>query len=208
MALTIPFLFLSLYFLQKLYLRTSRQIRFLDLEAKSPLYTHFVETLDGLIHIRAFRWQDSFLARHHERLDASQRPYYLMFCIQRWLNLALGFLVGAMAVVVIALAIAIRSATGSGQLGVALNSVLALDSNFQYLMQWWTTLETSLGAIARTRDFERDTPCEDKPEQETATPAADWASSGQIELEDVSATYGYAPVQPSTHSKADQNQNQ
>ena len=191
MALTIPLLLLSLYFLQKLYLRTSRQIRFLDLEAKSPLYTHFVETLDGLMHIRAFRWQDSFLARHHERLDASQRPYYLMYCIQRWLNLALGLLVGAMAVVVIALAITVRNATGSGQLGVALNSVLALDKNFQYLMVWWTTLETSLGAISRTRDFERDTPSEDQPERESAAPSANWPSEGHLKLENVSAAYGY-----------------
>lgn len=37
LAITYPFLFVILYGIQKFYLRTSRQIRLLDLEAKSPL---------------------------------------------------------------------------------------------------------------------------------------------------------------------------
>lgn len=36
-AVSYPFLVLLLYFVQRFYLRTSRQMRFLDLEAKSPL---------------------------------------------------------------------------------------------------------------------------------------------------------------------------
>lgn len=36
-AVTFPFLAALLYILQKFYLRTSRQLRLLDLEAKSPL---------------------------------------------------------------------------------------------------------------------------------------------------------------------------
>ena len=47
--------------LQKYYLRTSRQMRLLDLEAKSPLYSHFIESLAGLVEIRAFGWGENFL---------------------------------------------------------------------------------------------------------------------------------------------------
>jgi ATP-binding cassette subfamily C (CFTR/MRP) protein 1 len=50
--------------LQKYYLRTSRQMRLLDLEAKSPLYSHFLESLTGLVEIRAFGWRDNFLVSH------------------------------------------------------------------------------------------------------------------------------------------------
>jgi ATP-binding cassette, subfamily C (CFTR/MRP), member 1 len=44
MATVVPPLLLVLYLIQKFYLRTSRQMRFLDLEAKSPLYQQFTET--------------------------------------------------------------------------------------------------------------------------------------------------------------------
>lgn len=37
LAISYPFLGVLLYFVQKFYLRTSRQLRLLDLEAKSPL---------------------------------------------------------------------------------------------------------------------------------------------------------------------------
>lgn len=40
MAATIPVVFALLYFLQKVYLRTSRRLRLLDLEMRSPLYLH------------------------------------------------------------------------------------------------------------------------------------------------------------------------
>jgi ATP-binding cassette subfamily C (CFTR/MRP) protein 1 len=46
MAAVLPLLVLVLYFLTDVYLKTSRQLRFFDLESKSPLYTHFLETLE------------------------------------------------------------------------------------------------------------------------------------------------------------------
>ncbi|KAM3077460.1 hypothetical protein ACMFMG_006803 [Clarireedia jacksonii] len=36
-----------IYFTQKFYLRTSRQLRLLELDQKSPVYTHFLETYEA-----------------------------------------------------------------------------------------------------------------------------------------------------------------
>lgn len=44
-AVGIPFLFLVLYFLQKLYLRTSRQVRLLDIEKRANVLSNFLETV-------------------------------------------------------------------------------------------------------------------------------------------------------------------
>lgn len=79
--------------LQKYYLRTSRQMRLLDLEAKSPLYSHFIESLQGLGTIRAFGWAEEFNKKNLQILNISQKPYYLLFCIQKWLALILDLLV-------------------------------------------------------------------------------------------------------------------
>ena len=45
---TVPICLATLYFIQKVYLRTSRQMRLLDLEEKAPVYSQFAETLEGL----------------------------------------------------------------------------------------------------------------------------------------------------------------
>jgi ATP-binding cassette, subfamily C (CFTR/MRP), member 1 len=189
MGFTTIGLLAALYFLQKIYLRTSRQIRFLDLEAKSPLYTHFFETLEGLSTIRAFGWERFFREASNRALDASQKPYYLMYCIQRWLSLVLQLLIGAMAVLVVGLAVGLRQTTSAGNLGIALTTILSFNTNVQFLLTWWTALETSLGAIARTKNFAEQTPTEDKP-GESFVPSDDWPSRGEIELQAISASYG------------------
>ncbi|KAL1981835.1 hypothetical protein VTN96DRAFT_2080 [Rasamsonia emersonii] len=54
LAVCVPFLAVVLSFVQLYYLRTSRQVRLLDIEAKAPLYTHFLETVRGISTVRAF----------------------------------------------------------------------------------------------------------------------------------------------------------
>lgn len=124
MAFTVPLLVLVIYALQNVYLKTSRQLRFLDLESRSPVYTHFLETLSGLSTLRAFRWQEASSEVNIRRLDTSQRPYYLLYCVQRWLALVLDLIVAALAIVVVALAVSLRGSTSPGLLGVSLNNIL------------------------------------------------------------------------------------
>ena len=188
MAITIPFLLLGLYFLQHIYLRTSRQLRYLDLEAKSPVFKHFTETLDGLSTIRAFGWERASKDSNTEQLDASQKPYYLLYCIQRWLNLVLDLIVSALAVVVIALAVSLRSSTSPGLLGIALNNIITFNMCLSQLVTSWTQLETSLGAIARVKTFEEQTAIEARPGEDTEPPI-DWPSRGKVEIRHVSASY-------------------
>ncbi|KAF4624451.1 hypothetical protein G7Y89_g13720 [Cudoniella acicularis] len=189
MAITCPFLIFVLYLLQNFYLRTSRQMRFLDLECNSPLYTHFAETLEGLSTIRSFGWQRQFTATNLEHLDISQRPYYLLFCIQRWFNLFLLLIVGVIVIVVVALATSLVDSTSPGRIGVALSSVVGFNSTLGSMMLFWIQLETSLGAIARLKGFEEGTGPEDK-EAESFVPSQDWPSQGAIEFAGVSASYG------------------
>lgn len=120
--------------LQKLYLRTSRQIRLLDLEAKSPLYSNIMETFEGLHTIRAFGWQQAFLKKNWVLLDSSQQPFYLLYCIQRWLNLVLDLLVAAMAVVLMTMAIELSSLSSGGGLGAALVTVLTFNKKLAQLI--------------------------------------------------------------------------
>lgn len=189
MAVTCPALILAVYFLQNFYLRTSRQLRFLDLESQSPLYTHVAETLEGLSTIRAFGWQEAFIESNIQRLDNSQKPYYLLYCIQRWLGLVLQLLIAVMAVTVMALATNLTNSTSGGRLGVSLSQVVTFNSSLASLLTGWTMMETSLGAIARLKDFQQSTKSEDKPE-ESFDPGETWPNDGAIDFNNVSASYG------------------
>lgn len=187
-AAVIPLCFAALYFLQKYYLRTSRQIRHLDLEAKSPLYTLFTETLSGLITVRAFGWKDRFLELNSQLLDESQKPYYLLYCIQRWLNVALDLFVAGVALVLVSFALNFRGTTGKGAIGLAMVNIINFNTSLSQLINAWTLLETSLGAIARLKTFMADTPQESQ-EAERQSPPPGWPTSGGIEFQNVTARY-------------------
>ncbi|KAI1841095.1 hypothetical protein JX266_012688 [Neoarthrinium moseri] len=187
-AAVLPISVIALYFLARYYLRTSRQIRYLDLEAKTPLFTLFAEAIDGLTTIRAFGWKQPFLEENLRLLDESQKPYYLLFCIQRWLAVVLDLFVAAIAIVLVAFAVEFRNTTTRGAIGVAMINILGLNTELSELVNNWADLETSLGAIARLRSFLQHTPKEDKPGRDGRVDAA-WPSRGLIELKGVSAAY-------------------
>jgi ATP-binding cassette subfamily C (CFTR/MRP) protein 1 len=119
-----------------------------------------------------------------------------MLCIQRWLNLALDLLIAALAVLVISLAIGLKGTTTGGQIGIALNVVLGFNSVLLRLVETWTDLETSLGAIARLKNFEIDTISEDQL-RESSEPDEKWPQYGGVEFRNVSASYGYDRSLPS-----------
>jgi ATP-binding cassette subfamily C (CFTR/MRP) protein 1 len=195
---TFPLVLLVLYVLQKFYLRTSRQIRLLDIEAKAPLYSHFQETLSGLATIRAFGWTRAFIDKHMELLDQSQRPFYLLYCIQRWLQVVLDLMVAALATILMMIVVRTRHEINPGLVGLGMLNVMTFNTNLTWLIKSWTQLEISIGAIARIRDFVRDTECEMKA-HEDVEPADDWPQDGTLQIKDFSASYSETSV-PVLHS--------
>jgi ATP-binding cassette subfamily C (CFTR/MRP) protein 1 len=185
----VPFIGALLYAVQKFYLRTSRQLRLLDLEMKSPLFTHFSETQEGLATIRAFQWQSSFYASFLQKMDASQKPNYLLYMIQQWLGLCLALIVAGIAIALVAFATQFHNQSSGGQIGVALISVMGFSSSLAALISHWTTLETSIGAVTRLKQLELDVKPENLP-SECGTPPSSWPTTGAIVYDSVSAGYG------------------
>ncbi|KAF4634221.1 hypothetical protein G7Y89_g3892 [Cudoniella acicularis] len=187
-TLTMPPVAFVVWVIQKFYIRTSRQIRILDLEAKSPLYSHFIESLSGLVTIRAFGWTDQFIEQNLTLLDESQKPYYLLFCIQRWLSLVLDIMVSVLAIILMVLVVKLRSTISPGFVGLALLNVMGFSQSLAWNVRQWTALETSIGAISRLKTFAELTPNENLPNENQPVPDI-WPSQGAIELKNVSASY-------------------
>ncbi|KAJ5186523.1 P-loop containing nucleoside triphosphate hydrolase protein [Penicillium cf. viridicatum] len=186
MGISVPFLIISVYILQHFYLKTSRQLRLLDLESRSPLCSHLLDTVKGLATIQAFGWEADFRIANSTLLDVTQRTYYMLNCIQRWLTLVFDLIVAAEAVIVISLAVSLRHTTSVGLLGVSLNSILAFNGSLSSLISGWTQLEISLGSILRVKDFELTVPREIPTEQEIPV---DWPGQGAIEISGMAAQY-------------------
>ncbi|TDZ74872.1 ABC transporter atnG [Colletotrichum trifolii] len=189
LATSIPLLIGVLFLVQRYYLRTSRQVRLLDIEAKAPIYTHFLETLKGVATIRAYGWQDNFEKQGAVLLNRSQKPHYALACIQQWLALVLDLVVGALALIVVAMATSLTDKFSPGAVGVAMVLVLGFNSDLAMTIKNWTSLETSIGAVARIMQFTTETPSEERDLGEVGVPPSDWPFRGGIEFENVTARY-------------------
>lgn len=65
----------SLHF-QRFYVAASRQLRRLDSVSRSPIYSHFGETVAGLSVIRAYNHQERFLKHNEETIDENLKSVY------------------------------------------------------------------------------------------------------------------------------------
>ncbi|KAF4963705.1 hypothetical protein FSARC_8302 [Fusarium sarcochroum] len=188
MTLTIPICVLAVYLIQRVYLRTSRQLRLLELESQSAVFSNFLESAEGITTIRAFSWENKVESYNIRSLDTSQQPSYILFCLQQWLGLTMDLMVAALATGLITLAILIRGTTTAGQIGLALNIILVANTTLLGLVTSWTNTEISLGAISRLKTLEADTPQEDKY-WEDYIPKDSWPSLGCVEFDHVTVAY-------------------
>lgn len=199
MTLSLPFSVVMVYVVQKVYLRTSRQLRILELESRAAVFSSFLETVQGAATIRAFGWGAAAARENMAILDGSQRPFYLLFCLRRWLNVVLDLLIAGIAVGTIWLAVVFRGSTTGGQVGVALNVILIANSTLLKLVESWTNLEISLGAVARLKEVDTTTPSEeqhpegtcdsDNDDNDNDHPPRHWPSEGAIAFNNIRAAY-------------------
>ncbi|KAE9363954.1 putative ABC multidrug transporter [Stipitochalara longipes BDJ] len=186
LAISYPLLGGLLYIVQRFYLRTSRQLRLLDLETKSPLYTHFLDTVKGITTLRAFGFLPNDILKNARLIDSSQRPAYLLLMIQEWLNLVLDLVVMVLAVLLTTLAVRLHS--NSAFAGASLFTLLSFGENLSGIVVYFTKLETSIGAIARLKMFNEKVKPEDRDDEDVVPPEK-WPERGVVELKGVSAKY-------------------
>ncbi len=73
----IPGFFIGLAFrrLAIRYLNTGRDLRRMEIESKSPIFSDFQEALEGIVTIRAFSVERDLLGQMHQRVDATTKVH-------------------------------------------------------------------------------------------------------------------------------------
>ncbi|THW05104.1 P-loop containing nucleoside triphosphate hydrolase protein [Aureobasidium pullulans] len=184
-GIAVPFLCAIFWVIQHVYLRTSKQLRTLDLEAKAPLCAHFLQSASGLASIKAFGWSENYREKNIQLLRNSQVPYYLLGSVQNWLALVLNLVVAGLATAVVSIAFNLKD-LDAGYLGLALTGIMDIGFHFEILIQSWTSLETSLGAVARMNHFVNELPQEAEGQ---IAPSTSWPERGEINIQNLTASY-------------------
>uniref|UniRef100_T1GZA0 ABC transmembrane type-1 domain-containing protein n=1 Tax=Megaselia scalaris TaxID=36166 RepID=T1GZA0_MEGSC len=84
LVVVIP-IFILYYFIQRFYVATTRQLTRLESITRSPIYSHFGESISGVVSIRAYNCQKSFIEENDGFVDRNQTCKYPSVIAARWL---------------------------------------------------------------------------------------------------------------------------
>uniref|UniRef100_A0A674IRX8 Cystic fibrosis transmembrane conductance regulator n=1 Tax=Terrapene triunguis TaxID=2587831 RepID=A0A674IRX8_9SAUR len=189
--------------LRAYFLHTSQQLKQLESEARSPIFTHLVTSLKGLWTLRAFGRQPYFETLFHKALNLHTANWFLYLSTLRWfqMRIELIFVIFFIAVTFISIV-----TTGEGQSKAGI--VLTLAMNIMGTLQW--AVNSSIDVDSLMRSVSRIFKFIDMPKEETnnTKPLKDdqltgvliienkhakeekpWPSGGQMTVKNLSAKY-------------------
>uniref|UniRef100_A0A1X7VVN1 ABC-type glutathione-S-conjugate transporter n=1 Tax=Amphimedon queenslandica TaxID=400682 RepID=A0A1X7VVN1_AMPQE len=151
--------------IQRFYVATSRQLKRLESSSRSPIYSHFQESISGATSIRAYSKVDQFQLQSEARVDYNQIAYYPSICANRWLAIRLEFLGNLIILFASLFAVLQRNYSGvfgsisPGIAGLSISYALQVTQALNWMVRMTSELETNIVAVERTKEYS-ETPTE------------------------------------------------
>jgi ATP-binding cassette, subfamily C (CFTR/MRP), member 10 len=206
------------HWLQKHYRYSSREIRRLDSVSRSPIFSSFGETLDGIVILRTFDSEHRMRMRNLELLDNNQRVQFANVACGQWLNIRLQC-IGVCVVAFVSLFAVISSQSdahsiSASLIGLSLAYALPITGTLNSMIWSVTATEKEFVSLERLIEYMDIVP--EEPEMHTAlkdiqtgeqhphvlskahlkhqlmvsgSELQDWPSQGTIEFMDYSMWY-------------------
>uniref|UniRef100_A0A3B3ZW81 ABC-type glutathione-S-conjugate transporter n=1 Tax=Periophthalmus magnuspinnatus TaxID=409849 RepID=A0A3B3ZW81_9GOBI len=173
---------------QSFYVATSCQLRRLEAVSRSPIYTHFNETVQGASVIRAFGEQPRFILQANERVDFNQTSYFPRFVATRWLAVNLEFVGNGVVLAASILSVMGKSTLSPGIVGLAVSHSLQVTGILSWIVRSWTDVENNIVSVERVNEY-ADTAKEASWTIEGSSLPLAWPQKGTIEFQDYGLQY-------------------
>ncbi|XP_037363447.1 multidrug resistance-associated protein 1 isoform X2 [Talpa occidentalis] len=187
-AVVIPPLGLMYFFVQRFYVASSRQLKRLESVSRSPVYSHFNETLLGVSVIRAFEEQERFIRQSDLKVDENQKAYYPSIVANRWLAVRLECVGNCIVLFAALFAMISRDSLSPGLVGLSVSYSLQITTYLNWLVRMSSEMETNIVAVERLKEYsetEKEAPWRI---QEMAPPST-WPQVGRVEFRDYGLRY-------------------
>ncbi|KAL0104453.1 hypothetical protein PUN28_017289 [Cardiocondyla obscurior] len=176
------------YFIQRFYVATSRQLKRLESVSRSPIYSHFSESVTGAQIIRAYGVQEQFIHESENRVDFNQVCYFPSIIANRWLAVRLE-MVGNLIIFFAALfAVLGRDTMSSGLVGLSVSYALQITQTLNWLVRMTSDVETNIVAVERIKEY-GETEQEAPWKNTEFAPPTEWPKHGRVDFKDFKVRY-------------------
>ncbi|CAH8436418.1 unnamed protein product [Dicrocoelium dendriticum] len=185
----IPIAFLTIVYvvLQNVYVTNSRQLKRLESVNRSPIFSHFSETLLGVDSIRAYGMTEDYVQINSSRLDTDNATTYLNMTAQRWLAVLLETIGNLLILSVTVFCVVTRDRLPAGFSGLVISYALNLNQTLNWLVRMTADLENNIVCVERIDEYTKLEP-EAAWEVKETRPAPDWPN-GEIQFIDYGIRY-------------------
>ncbi|XP_068386496.1 ATP-binding cassette sub-family C member 3 isoform X3 [Eschrichtius robustus] len=175
-------------FVQRLYVATSRQLKRLESVSRSPIYSHFLETVTGSSVIRAYGRSQDFEAISDAKVDTNQRSCYPYIASNRWLGVRVEFVGNCVVLFTALFAVIGRSSLSPGLVGLSVSYALQVTLALNWMIRTISDLESNIVAVERVKEYSK-TETEAPWVVEGSRPPAGWPLQGEVEFRNYSVRY-------------------
>ena len=117
-------------FIQRYFVALKRQLKRLESASKSPIFSHFSESLVGVSTIRAFKCEKRLRIRMQEKIDENLLYYFPNNIANNWLALRLELIGNLITVFAALFAVIARNSISAGMAGLSITYSLNVNWNF------------------------------------------------------------------------------
>jgi len=176
------------YFISTYYIPSSRQFKRIESTLKSPIFSHFGETLDGVASIRAFEQEENFIQENLHKMQRNMRAYYLNFSSNRWLAVRLESLGTAIVTASGLLAVFAKDTISAGVAGLSISYALSVTQSLNWCVRMSSDRETNIVAVERISEYIH-LPPEPPRELPSDNTLGKWPTEGGVSFEAVDLRY-------------------
>ncbi|XP_016987827.1 multidrug resistance-associated protein 1 isoform X8 [Drosophila rhopaloa] len=176
------------YFAQRFYVATSRQLMRLESVSRSPIYSHFSETVTGASTIRAYNVGDRFIEESDAKVDKNQVCKYPSVIANRWLAIRLE-MVGNLIILFASLFAVLGGQTNPGLVGLSVSYALQVTQTLNWLVRMTSDIETNIVSVERIKEYgETKQEAAWELEQDKSKPK-NWPQEGRVEFQNFQVRY-------------------